>query len=136
MSLVKIRNNTGPKIELWWTTPTCTFRHSDASHLKPLFEACSLRLMQQNYISELERLLENANEKSAYQECIEFLLIEVYKYSSGLSPDIKDTILKLRQNTYNLRNVHTFESQNPKTKKFGPHSIAYRASQLWEKVSK
>ena len=49
------------------------------------------------------------------------------------SPDIMNTIFKLRQ-TYNLKNFHTFESQNPRTKKFGLDSIAYRASQLWKNV--
>ena len=36
--------------------------------------------------------------------------------------------------TYNLRNLHEFESQNPRTKKFGLDSIVYRASQLRENV--
>ena len=40
---------------------------------------------QQNYVSEFERLLENANEKSVQQECIEFLLVEIYKYLNDLS---------------------------------------------------
>ena len=100
-----------------------------------IHERCQ-RLIQENYRSEFERLLENANEKSVHQKCIEFILIEVYKYLNGLSPDIISTIFKLRQNTYNLRNFHAFESQNPRTKKFGLDSIAYRASQLWKKVSK
>ena len=94
-----------------------------------------MKTIQQNYRSELERLLENANGKSVHQKCIEFLLSQVYKYSNGLSPDIMNTIFKLRQNTYNLRNFHAFESQNPKTKNFGLDSIAYRSSQLWENIS-
>ena len=99
-----------------------------------IHERCP-RLMQQNYRSEFERLLENANEKSVHQKCIGFLLIEVYKYLNGLSPDIMNTIFKLRQNTYNLRNFHAFESQNPRTKKFGLDSIAYRTySQLLKNV--
>ena len=97
-----------------------------------ILERC-LRLVQQNYISEFERLLENANEKSAHQKCIEFILIEVYTNLNGLSPDILNTIIKLRQNIYNLRNFHALESQNPRTKTFGLDSIAYRASQLWKK---
>ena len=43
-----------------------------------------LRLIQQNYISEFERLLENVNEKSIHQKYIEFLLIELYKYLDDL----------------------------------------------------
>ena len=40
-------------------------------------------------------------------------------YLNGLSPDIMSDIF-----TYNLRNFHIFESQNPRTKKFGLDSIA------------
>ena len=43
-------------------------------------------------------------------------------------------IFKLRENTYNLRNFHIFESENPRTKRFGLDCIAYRASQLWKNV--
>ena len=92
-------------------------------------ERC-LHLTQQNYRSELERLLENANEKSVHQKYIDILLIEIYKYLNGLCPDIINTVLKLRRNTYNLKNFHAFESQNPRTKTFGLDSIAYRASQI------
>ena len=42
--------------------------------------------------------------------------------------------IKLRENTYNLRNFHIFESQNCRTKKFGLDGIAYRATQLWKNV--
>ena len=87
-----------------------------------------------NLIMQMKNLLENANEKSVNQKCIGFLLIEVYKYLNGLSPDIMNTNFKLRQNTYDLKNFHTFESQNPRRKKFGLDSIAYRASQLWKNV--
>ena len=37
-------------------------------------------------------------------------MIEVYEYLHGLSPDIMSDILNLRKNTYNMRNVHIFES--------------------------
>ena len=50
--------------------------------------------MQQNYRSEFERLLEDANKNSVRQKCIEFLLIEVYKYLNVLSPDIMNTVFK------------------------------------------
>ena len=45
------------------------------------------------------------------------------------SPDIMNTIFKLRQNTYNLKNFHVFESQNPRAKTFDLDSTAYIASQ-------
>ena len=94
----------------------------------------SLRLIQQNYASEFEVLLENANEKPVHQKCIELLMTEVYKYLNGLSPDIMSDIFKIRENTCNLRNFHIFRSQNPRTKKCGLDSVAYRASQLWKNV--
>ena len=65
---------------------------------------------------------------------ISFDLYFVYKYLIRQSPNIMNTIFKLRQNTYNLKNVHAFESQNHRTKKFGLDSIAYRASQHWKNV--
>ena len=61
-------------------------------------------------------------------------MIEVYKYLNGLSPDIMGDVFKLRENAYNLRTFHIFESQNPRAKKFGLGSITYRASQLWKNV--
>ena len=96
----------------------------------------SLSLIRQNYISEFERLLDNENEKSVYQECIWFLLIEVYKYLNGLSADIMNTIFKLKQNTYNLRSFHAFESQNLSSKNFRLDRIAYRAARLWKNDNK
>ena len=97
--------------------------------INSIHERC-LRLFQQNYPSDFEVLLENRNEKQVHQKYIELLVIEVYKYLNGLSPDNMNNIFKLRENSYNLRNFQIFESQNPRTKKFGLDSIAYRANQL------
>ena len=93
--------------------------------INSIHERC-LPLIQQNYASDFEVLLENANEKHVHQKCIERFMIEVYKYLNGLSPDNMSDIFKLKENTYNLRNFYIFESQI----KFGLDSIAYRASQL------
>ena len=101
--------------------------------INSIHERC-LRFIQQNYPSDFEVLLENANEKQVHQKCIELLMIEVYKYLNNLYPDIMSNIFKLRENTYNLRHFHIFESQNPRTKKFVLDSIAYRASQFWKNV--
>ena len=62
-------------------------------------------------------------------------MIEVFKYQNGVSPDIISDIFRLRENTYNVRNFDIFESQNPKTRKFGSDSILCRASQLWKNVN-
>ena len=78
---------------IWMFCTKCSLRRIINKH-----ERC-LCLIQKNYISEFERLLEKANEKWVHQKCIEFLLIEVYKYLSGLPSDIMNNIFKLRQNT-------------------------------------
>ena len=49
-------------------------------------------------------------------------------------PDIMSEIFKPRESTYNRINIYIFESQNPRTKKFGLDSTAYRASQLWKNL--
>ena len=93
----------------------CT-KHS-IGRINNIHERC-LRLIQQNYTSDFEVLLENSNGKPVHQKCIELLMIEVYKYLNGLSPAILSDIFNLRENTYDLINVHIFESKNPRTKKF------------------
>ena len=112
---------------LVWMVST---KHS-IGRITNIHERC-LRLIQQNYTSDFEVLLENSNEKPVHQKCIELRMIEVYKYLNNVSPDIMSDIFKLRKNTYNLRNL--FESQNPRIKKSGLESIAYKASQLWKNV--
>ena len=44
-------------------------------------------------------------------------MIEVYKNLNGHSPDIMNDIFKLRENMYNLRNFHTFQTENPSSLK-------------------
>ena len=61
-------------------------------------------------------------------------MIEANKYLNGHSPDIMNDIFKLRENTYNLRNFHIFQTENPRSLKYGLDAIPYRASQLWQQV--
>ena len=43
-------------------------------------------------------------------------------------------IFKLRENMYNPRNFHIFQTENPCSLKYGLDAIPYRASQLWKQV--
>ena len=61
-------------------------------------------------------------------------MIEVYKELNRYSPDIMNDIFKLRKNTYNLQNFHIFQTENPRSLKYGLDAIPYRASQLWQQV--
>ena len=56
-------------------------------------------------------------------------MIEVYIYLNGLPPEIMNDIFKLRKNICNVRNVHLFESLNPRTKRYRLYCIVYRSSQ-------
>ena len=91
-----------------------------------------LRLVQQNYRSEFEKLSENENEISGHQKCTEFLLIEVYKYLIGQSPEF----ITLSLSSDKIRITSKISKRlnlNPRTK-IGPDSIADRASQLLKNV--
>ena len=88
----------------------------------------SLRFILQDYVSKFIKLLVSSNEKSIHQKCLQFLVAEVYKYLNSLSPQIMNAIFQPRINIYNLRNVHLFESQNSRTKRYGLNCIANRAS--------
>ena len=39
-----------------------------------------------------------------------------------------------RKNPFNIRNICLFGSENPRPVRFGVDAIAFRASQLWQKV--
>ena len=92
----------------------------------------SMRLITQDFVSEFDSLLRQCNEQSIQQICLNFLMTEVYKYLNGLSPEIMDDVFKIRQSNYDLRNFSVFQSQNPRSNRYGLDAIAYRASQLWQ----
>ena len=55
--------------------------------------------------------LEEAHQITFHQRYINFLMIEVYKYLNGHSPDIMN-IFKFRENLcHNLRNIHIFQTE-------------------------
>ena len=61
-------------------------------------------------------------------------MIEVYEYLNGHSPDIMNDFFKLRENIYNIRNFHIFQTEHPCSPKYGLEAIPYRANQLWQQV--
>ena len=58
-------------------------------------------------------------------------MIEFYKYLYGLSAPIMKEVFTKRILKYNLRNCRENLLPNPKTKKYGTDTVAYKASQLW-----
>ena len=91
----------------------------------------SLRLVLNDHQSTLDEVLDILNEKTIQQQCIDRLLIEVYKFLNGYSPDIMNDFFHLRQNTYNLQKFHAFASNVPR-KNSMLNSVVYKANQLWE----
>ena len=94
----------------------------------------SLRIIRNDYESLYPLLLEETHQTTFYQRCTNSLMIEVYKYLDGHSPDIMNDIFKLRENTYNLRNFDVFQTENLRSLKYGLGAIPYHASQLSQQV--
>ena len=91
----------------------------------------SLRLVLNDHQSTLDEMLDTLNQKTIYEQCIERLLTEVYKFLDGYSPDIMNEVFHLRQNTCNLRNFHAFATDIPRNNCM-LKSVFYRANQLRE----
>ena len=82
----------------------------------------SLRLIHQNYKFQIS----NFNTQKMF---IEFLIIKVYKYLNGLSPQIMNNVFKPRKTNSNIINIPLFQSYS-RTKWHGLDCIAYRANQI------
>ena len=76
-------------------------------------------------------MFDTLNEKTIHQQCIDHLLIEVYKFLNDYFPGIMNDVFHLRQNTYNLQNLHAFVTDVPRNNCM-LNSVFYRANQLWE----
>ena len=61
-------------------------------------------------------------------------MIKVYKYLNRHSPETVNDIFTLRENMYNLRNFHIFQTENPRSLRYGLDAIPYSASKLWQQV--
>ena len=84
----------------------------------------SLRIIRNNYESLYPLLLEETHQIIFHQRCINSLIIKVYKYLNGYSPDSMNDIFKF----------HIFQTKNRRSPKYGLNVFPYRASQLWQQV--
>ena len=71
-----------------------------------------LRIIPNDYESPYPLLLEEAHQITFDQRCINYLMIEVYKYLNGHSPDIMNDIFKLEKMCINSK---AFTSSRQKT---------------------
>ena len=101
--------------------------------LNNIHQKC-LHLSTNDYDSNFNELLELSHELSIHKICKNYLIIEIYKYLHGLSPEFMTDIFTLRKNPYDIRNIPLFCSENPRPVRFGVDAIAFWASPLWQKV--
>ena len=86
----------------------------------------SLRNVLNDYESSYPLLLEEAQEITFHQRCINSLMIEIYKYLNGHSLDIINDIFKLREKMYNLQNFHILQTEISCSLKYGLDATPYR----------
>ena len=82
---------------------------SSRNKLNNIHENC-LCLVIHEYDSNFNELLESSHEISIHKTCISYLMIEVYKYLLGLSPELMTQIFSLWKNPYNIRNIQLLYS--------------------------
>ena len=75
--------------------------------------------------SDFETLLQINNDACNHHRNIQTLLIEFFKIKIGFAIPIMESILKGRNNTYNVRNFEEFETERKRTEYFGLDTISY-----------
>ena len=91
----------------------------------------SLRLILNDYTSDYEKLLFMTKNVDIHQHCNRTLMVEVFKFLNGLSPDIINEIFVLQNNPHNLRFAKLFQTDNPHIRRYGLDTVTYRSGQLW-----
>ena len=72
----------------------------------------------------------NLLEKKMFNKCfnhhrnIQTLLIEIFNIKKGFAPPIMESILKGRNNTYNVRSFQEFETERKRAVYFGLETIS------------
>ena len=84
----------------------------------------AVRVILNDNDSDFEKLMQNNNDVCNHQGNIQALLIGIFKIKKGFAPPIMGSMLKGRNNTYNVRSVQEFEIL--RTLNFGLESISYR----------
>ena len=90
-----------------------------------------LRTLLNDETSTFNDMLSKSNDTTIYVKNIQKLIIEFCKYLYGLSDSKMKEVFTKRILKYNLRNCRQTLLSNPKTKKYGTDTVAYKATQLW-----
>ena len=84
----------------------------------------ALRVLLNDHESDFETLLQINNDACNHHRSIQTLLIEFFKIKIGFAIPIMGSILKGRNNTYNVRNFEEFETERKRTAYFGLDTIS------------
>ena len=90
----------------------------------------ALRVLLNDYESDFEKLFHINNDVCNHHGSIQTLLIEIFNIKKYFAPRIMEFILKVRNNTDNVRNFQEFETERKRTTYFGLEIIRYRSPQL------
>ena len=89
-----------------------------------------LRALLNDETSTFNEMLSKSNDTTTHVKNIQKLMTEIYKYLYDLSAPIMKVLIN-RILKYDLRNCRATLLRNPKTKKSGTDTIAYKTVQLW-----
>ena len=91
----------------------------------------ALRALLNHETSTFDDMLSKSNDTTIHVKNIQKLMTEFYKYLYGLSAPVMKGVFTKKILKYNLQNCTQTLLPNPKTKKYGTDTVAYRASQVW-----
>ena len=74
----------------------------------------TLRSILNDHTSDFDALLQTNNDTCNHHRNIQTLMIEIYKMKNNLNPPIMVNMFQRKNNTYNLRNFHEFETKRKK----------------------
>ena len=83
----------------------------------------------------MEQLLENDNSVSIHHRNIQTLATEMYKVTTGLSPEIMNEIFQIREEScYNLRYTSQFTISPIDSFYNGRESVSFMGPKIWKLI--